>query len=120
MDRRTLYVDVDDTLLLHDLSEHRWDTFAGPVEVECNGRVFEGVPHQKNIKLLIKFYKLGYDIIVWSKTGKTWAEEVCKTLNIGQYVSTYLTKPDFYLDDKPVGDWIGPRIWRDPKSGREA
>ncbi len=116
MDRRTLYCDVDDTLLCHDKSEFPIEQH---VEVKCNGRTFVGVPHLKNINLLIKFYKLGYDIYVWSKTGESWARAVVDVLDLKEYVRDCLTKPDFYMDDRGVEGWIGPRVYRDPKTGRE-
>lgn len=116
MDRRTLYVDVDETLLLHNksnfpVSEH--------VTVACNGRSFVGVPHTKNINLMIKFYKLGYDVYVWSKTGKSWAQAVVRTLGLDQYVEACLSKPDFYMDDKGAQEWIGTRVYRNPVTGEE-
>lgn len=116
MDRRTLYSDVDDTLLLHDKSEYPSSQW---VTIHCNGREFVGVPHTKNINLLVKFYKLGYDVYVWSKTGKSWAQAVVDTLGLEQYVTACLSKPDFILDDKDVGTWMGVRCYRDPKTGVE-
>lgn len=117
MDRRTLYSDVDDTLIMHDLSAFPTDE---QVSIECNGRVFVGVPNFKNINLLIKFYKLGYDVYVWSKTGQSWAQAVVNQLNLSPYVTACLSKPDYLLDDKGAQTWIGPRCWRDPKTGQEA
>lgn len=117
MDRRTLYSDVDETLLCHNLSDFSPDLY---VTIQNGDREFVGVPHTKNINLLIKFYKLGYDVYVWSKTGESWARAVVKELGLEGYVRDCLTKPDFILDDKGVQDWMGPRIYRDPKTGRES
>lgn len=111
MDRRTLYSDVDDTLLCHNLSDFPQSE---QVKIECNGRTFVGVPHRKNINLLIKFFKLGYDVYVWSKTGESWARAVVDTLGIGAYVRACLSKPDFILDDRGAEEWVGTRIWRHP------
>lgn len=111
MDRRALFSDVDDTLLCHDLSQF---PKKNRITIHCGGRTFEGVPHQKNINTLIKFYRLGYDVYVWSKTGKSWAEAVVEKLGLGQYVTACLQKPDFLLDDRGVEEWIGVRIWRSP------
>lgn len=117
MDRRTMYSDVDDTLLMHDISQF-------PVEqhitITCNGREFVGVPNVKNINLLIKFYKLGYDVYVWSKTGKSWAQAVTRALKLDPYVEACLSKPDFYLDDRKADGWMGIQVWRDPITGKEA
>lgn len=114
MDQRTLFVDVDETLLLHDRSKYPGLPL---VTITCNGRTFEGRAHQKNINLLVKFYKLSYEIILWSRTGKSWAEAVAVELGLSGYASAYLTKPDFYLDDKPVDQWIGPRVYRNAVTG---
>lgn len=111
MDRRTLYSDVDDTLLCHNLSDFPAEE---RVLIECNGREFLGVPHRKNINLLIKFYKLGYDVYVWSKTGESWAKAVVEKLGLSPYVKACLSKPDFLLDDRGVEEWMGERIWREP------
>lgn len=111
-ERPTLFVDVDDTLLLHDLSEY---PNKPRINISCNGRDFVGIPHEKNINMLIKFYKLGYEITVWSKTGKEWAREVSFMLNVNRYVTTYLKKPDFIMDDKAPSEWIGPNVYRSPK-----
>lgn len=72
------------------------------------------MPHQANINFLIKMWKLGYEVIVWSKTGKSWASAVTKALGIEQYVDHCLTKPDFYMDDLEVDHWMGPRIYKAP------
>lgn len=116
MDRRTLFSDVDDTLICHNLSDF-------PVEdritIRCKGRSFQAVPHTHNIKLLVKFYKLGYDVFVWSKTGESWARAVVKKLGLEQYVRACISKPDWILDDKGVDSWMGTRLYRDPKTGKE-
>jgi hypothetical protein len=112
MDRRTLFVDVDDTLIIHDKSKFPPEFH---ISVPCNGRVFVGVPHSKNILMLKKFHALGYDIHVWSKTGWSWAKAVVEKLGIQDYVESYLTKPDFYLDDKEASEWMGPRVYREIK-----
>lgn len=107
--QKTLYVDCDETLVMEDLSQFpnhkKLDLLYvnGPITV---------VPNQKNINLLTLFYKLGYTILVWSQTGSDWARTVCEGLNIDHMVAAYLTKPMFYIDDKPIETWVGPRRWR--------
>lgn len=107
MDRRTLYVDVDDTLLLHDLSLYKRKEW---VTIVHNRRSFTGVPHKANIAMLLKFYSLGYQVIVWSKTGAIYAQEVVSALKLSPYVDYCLTKPDYYLDDHDVNQWMGKRV----------
>lgn len=113
---RVVMCDVDDTLVLWDLSAH---PDAERVIVTCFGYETILVPHEKNIKLLRKFAKLGYTIVVWSATGWEWANEVVRTLKIEDVVHSVMSKPRYYFDDIRAEEWIGQRIWRDPKSGEE-
>lgn len=103
--------DVDDTLAMHNLSEYPTEQ---RVVVEYTHGPMVIVPNQKNINTLIKFKKLGYYVIVWSRTGSDWAEKVCEATGIDGYVDLYLTKPIFILDDRPANEWT-ERIWRDAK-----
>lgn len=107
MDRRTAYFDVDDTLLMHNLSNY---DIKEHVTIYNNFRTFKGVPNKKTIRLLAKFYGLGYEIVVWSKTGKSWAEAVGTELGLSGYFPIYMTKPDFYVDDREPSEWLGTRI----------
>lgn len=66
----------------------------------------------ENIALLIHHKKTrGYGIIVWSANGKEWAEKVVKHLEIDKYVDYIMTKPNKYLDDKPVETWMNSQIY---------
>ncbi len=113
---RTVMVDCDDTLVLWDISNYP----GGPhVSVDCYGHVSYLVPHEKNLKLLRKFAKLGYRIVVWSASGYEWAESVVNTLHISDIVDTCMSKPRYYFDDIPCQEWMGPRIWRQPVTGVE-
>lgn len=114
---RVVMVDCDDTLCLWDLSDYSdyeqvfVEYVNGPVAV---------VPHHKNINTLIKFWKLGYTVIVWSGSGYKWATAVVTTLGLEQYVHSVMSKPLYHFDDKPCESWMGPRVWRNPKTGYEA
>lgn len=108
---KTCYIDVDDTLVVYN-SPKFYSATASTVDYK-NGKVYF-VRNQNNIDLLKHFYSLGYDILVWSKTGADWARLVCESIKVDKFVSAYLTKPTFYIDDKDVEEWIGPREWRKP------
>lgn len=114
---RIVMVDVDDTLVLWNLSAYP-GAIRKTIE-HVNGWV-QVIPHHKNINTLIKFYKLGYTIVVWSGSGHAWAEAVVRALELGQYVTQIISKPLYYFDDKPCQEWMGARVWRDPKDGSEA
>jgi hypothetical protein len=112
----TVMVDVDDTLVLWDKSNYPDESY---ITVECYGSNSTLVPHEKNIKLLRKFAKLGYKIVVWSASGWEWAEAVVRRLELTDIVDTCMSKPRYYFDDLPCNEWMGPRIWREPTTGEE-
>ena len=114
---KTFFVDVDDTLILWDISEHPKSSRIA-VDRGKRGKVFV-VPHRKNINLMKKFYKLGYDIIVWSGSGADWAETIIKALGLQKLVVAVMDKPHYYLDDVPLEAQMR-RIWRDTKTGKDA
>lgn len=108
---RIVWVDCDDTLVLWDKSKFPNEELLtvehvnGPVEV---------IPHKKNINTVVKFWKLGYTIVVHSGSGSAWAEAVVVALNLEKYVTLCMSKPLYYFDDKPVETWARERVWREP------
>jgi hypothetical protein len=113
---KTVFVDIDETLLMSDLSEFPEES---QIEIKYGPGSIAVVPNSKNVKLVQKFFKLNYAVVLWSRTGSDWAEAAGKALGIDSMVSLYLTKPQFYIDDKPCESWMGQRCWRDPKNGKE-
>jgi len=114
--QKPVYVDVDDTLVLWDVSAH---PEGEAISVDFAGYTTHLVKHTKNINLVIKFAKLGYDVIVHSQTGHDWAEAISQAIGLDEYVKAYATKPKFYIDDLDASTWIGQRVWRSPSSGSE-
>jgi hypothetical protein len=108
---RTLYVDCDDTLVMWNLSEY---PDHGRIKVSCFGYDTLLVPNEKNIRLVQKFAKLGYTVIIWSQTGAEWAEAVADAVGLHPYATAFLAKPRYYLDDLPCQAWCGERLWRSP------
>lgn len=107
--------DVDDTLIMYDLSEYE-EELTTHIKNPYSDMELSVVPNMKNINTLIKFKKLGYQVIVWSRTGKLWAQAVVDALELGSYVDMTLAKPLYYIDDKEAHEWIGEKVWRDPNS----
>ena len=107
-------VDVDDTLVLWDISEFPASEYITVQGV--NGPVTL-VPHHKNIKTLIKFWKLGYTIVVHSHSGWEWATIVVGALKLQSLVHTVKSKARYYFDDQPIESFSGPRVYRNPKTG---
>lgn len=111
--KKPVFFDCDDTLVLWNTSKYN-ETAPAVCSEFFPPDYITLIPHQKNINLLKKFAKLNYEVIVWSQTGSDWAREVVDILNIKKYVSGYMTKPRFYVDDLPCTAWMGERVWRDP------
>jgi len=103
--------DVDDTMILwgSDYTQPGPDkvAFIDPYDNSINYlRV-----HTKHINLLKKYKGRKNFIIVWSAAGAKWAESVVKTLNLQPYVDVVMTKPNKYVDDLPVEEWLTSRIY---------
>lgn len=111
---KIITVDTDDTLVLWDASKYPTLT---PVDVTFAGVTSHLCIHQKNINLIRKLAKLGYEIVIWSQTGYDWAQAVSKAIGIDDIVSLYMTKPRYHVDDLPSTAWMGERIYRDPITG---
>lgn len=113
--QETVFVDVDDTLVMWDVSEYDRD------EYEWFHTYFHDpedpialIRNDKNINLVKKLSKMGYKIVVWSQTGEEWARHISEAVGLAKYVDSYFTKPKFYVDDIDVKEWMGRRIWRAP------
>lgn len=113
---KVLMVDVDHTLIVWELSDY---PDLERLTVDFNGYRTELGIHKKNVNLLKKFAKLGYSVVVWSRSGASWASCISKALKIEDYVTACMSKPLFYLDDQDCKKWMGSRIWRDPITGKE-
>jgi hypothetical protein len=100
-----VYVDVDDTLV-------SWK----PVPFRLADRI-ESL--QVNLEVLdhIRRHKLcGHTVIVWSAGGADWAEKVVKYLEIEDIVDAVMSKPNWYVDDKPASMFMPEHIWNDPET----
>jgi hypothetical protein len=111
---RPIPFDMDSTLCFDesDLTPEQRDGLV-PTPVYCFGRVINVYPHPQNVALAKKLYNRGYTLLGHSKTGPEWAEAVCVALKIDQYFTQYQWKPEFYVDDLPVANWYGERIYKD-------
>lgn len=110
---KLLYIDTDETLAVWDQDSYAEDV--PEVTVNCYGVDASLQPHLANIKVIRKFHKLGYGIIIWSATGAEWAEAVSKAVGIDDLVTLYLTKPRYHMDDRPAPEWMGENVFRSSK-----
>jgi len=121
---RTVFFDVDDTLVMWPSSKARKikytelkavtvvDPYIKKENVKYELRV-----HQKHVDWLVRMKKRGEKIVVWSAGGEKWAKAVCDALKISKYVDVFLSKPDTMYDDADPKEWLPakPR-WEDPVS----
>lgn len=90
--------DVDDTLVFWCERENSLPLLIEPNRVPVWANKAE-------IERLINLKKIGYVVIVWSRTGATWAERVVRHLGITDYVDLVMEKPLFMVDDQEVETW---------------
>ena len=112
---RTIFVDVDDTLVMHE--KHPGNTnldlvfipdninLRTEIKVWCNNSMIRQVKEE---------FLRGSHIVVWSKGGYQWAEQVLKALDLCNYVHIVMTKPFAYFDDKPAYEWMSERVFLEP------
>ena len=102
--------DCDDTLILH----------RNPIEGEQTVDVidpYDGITrtyviHKPHVKLMKDRMARGCAILMWSQNGPKWAKAVAEALDLKP--TLILAKPCMIVDDLPIQDWIGPRIYLKP------
>lgn len=111
---RSVFVDCDDTLIMWSSNKYYKSNEA--IELHFMDYKVKVSPNDSNIAKVKEFYKKGYEIIVWSATGKEWAQLVVNTLKLVDHVDYCLSKPDFYIDDLEINQFTVPeqRIWNKP------
>ena len=88
---RTVYVDVDGTLLI-------WPG-PRPGRVPRKGELEFGLPPAVNTKLVKRLRDSGAQIIIWSRGGEAHAEYAARFCGLDDIVTACLTKPDLIVDD---------------------
>lgn len=111
---RSVFVDCDDTLIMWSSNKYYKPNEA--MELHFMNYKVTVSPNDTNIAKVKEFYKKGYEVIIWSATGKEWAELVVKTLELTDHIDCCLSKPDFYIDDLELTQFTVPemRIWNKP------
>jgi len=103
-----LTCDVDETLIV-STSDKSLKT--RPIWDHVTNSFIMVQPHEPHVRLLIEEKARGRFIIVWSRGGHEWAENVVKGLGLVSSVDLIMSKPYAYVDDKPVQDWLYDRIF---------
>lgn len=103
--------DVDDTLIVSAQLSEKLIHIVDPVFPDR--KITMGV-HEPMIRLMHEEKHRGAFIIVWSRGGQAWAENVVKALGLEDVVDLVLAKPMVYFDDKDVADWMKDRVYLAP------
>jgi predicted phosphatase len=101
-------IDCDDTLVMY--KDFRVKT-KNKIEFDYGDEKIYLTPHKFHITFLKHCYNRGDHVVVWSKNGWQWAEQVVKKLGLTKYVHICMSKPSRHVDDKKdlssiVGDGI--------------
>lgn len=100
-----VYIDVDNTLVMYPEDTSKYNTSLLPFDYH-GLKKYNLLPHEKHIDILKSMHKRGYHVVVHSKNGWAWAEEVVKILLLKPYVDEVRSKPTQYIDDVPADEWM--------------
>lgn len=111
-DRNTIYFDVDHTLVMYDLPDDIMESKG--IITYCHNHKELVVPHDEHIKMLKDCHNAKQVVVVWSQRGSDWCETVVDLLGLREYVDLCVTKPQWYVDDCMVTDFMphSSRIYR--------
>lgn len=102
--QRTVFSDVDDTLILYDTKKHRRLQLKY-IRDSVTGQKIKVRVHKKHVDLIKTMKLRGQVVVVWSAGGAVWAKDVVKALGLAKYVDFCLQKPDTIIDD------LEPKFW---------
>lgn len=102
---KVIFCDVDETLISWTVDKE--DCLNTTDE---RGKQVKVTPLHKNINVVKKLHSMGYDVVVWSRTGPQWAERIRQLVGLEDFTIGSIGKPMYYLDDKDCTDWMGERI----------
>lgn len=111
--------DVDGTLIIW--KPEGTEESNNSIIVDYYGQPVSVLPHMEHLRLLKATLARGRFVILWSGNGVQWASNVLKALeNFGYIEDTaniiVMSKPVAYVDDVPVENWLGSRIYIKPEN----
>lgn len=107
--KKTVYVDVDDTLIMWNVDLN--DPQSKVLSLERGNLVIK--LHKRHIDLVKNLYAIGWNVVIWSQGGSDHAEAVIKQIGLENHVDAILPKPEAYIDDKPFENQSIRRIYKD-------
>lgn len=109
----TLFIDVDDTLVMHGDNSVNGEFISILDPLNVTKKITLRI-NKPMIRLLKEERFRGSHVVVWSRGGYKWAENVINALGLQKYVDQIMTKPVTYFDDKPVEEWLKYRVYFGP------
>lgn len=117
----TIFFDVDNTLIMWDPDPNDPRIVKLPslktttVYSESSGQYVEihetvnVVPHKHHLDMVKRHKQLGNTVIVWSKSGPQWAQNVVEFFGLTDYVDLVCGKPSCYYDDLKAEEFMVDR-----------
>lgn len=99
-----IYFDVDDTLVMWGRSP-KLELDGIWIHTDCREKRGERlflVPHKAHITKMKAHKEQGATVIVWSRGGGQWAQDVVTALGLTNFVDACIPKPDIAYDDLPA------------------
>jgi hypothetical protein len=109
----TIFIDVDDTLVMHEKEKTENGVYIS-VKDPIENRSIKLRVNEPMVRLLKEEHHRGSYIVVWSRGGWEWAQNVIVALGLGTKVDLVMSKPLAYFDDKPVEEWLKYRVYLSP------
>ena len=107
--RKTVFCDVDDTLVCWGAPTHPQAEASLSVKGD-DGEAVLVQPILSTVEALRKHHRDGDAIVVWSQQGAAWAESVVLALGLGGIVTAVSGKPDVAYDDLDGTYWLNHRL----------
>ena len=103
--------DIDSTLVLPYNQEH--GAIVKILDPVTGGYIVQR-RHDAMIRLVKEARQRGSYVLVWSRGGWEWAQNVIKALELEPYVHQIMSKPRASYDDTPVENWLKDRVYIEP------
>lgn len=113
---RTVFCDVDETLVMHDLvryGQNAGSTTVVVLDPYTNSTVYL-IVNEPMERLFREELKRGATVFVWSRNGYQWAEAVLTAMRLDLDSVFVLSKPYSYFDDIPIEKWLTNRVYLKP------
>lgn len=110
-----IYFDVDSTLIMHVDPTRLHPTKRLEIKDPIKEGMITVAKNEPMVRLLEEEYHRGSFIVVHSRGGYAWAENVITALGFQEWDKLLImSKPLAYFDDKPVEEWLPYRVYIKP------